>query len=806
MSDDLSTPEGKRRAMADMPMVMARRSSTPGPISRERLASEVAKFAGCSVGEGFFGPGGIDQHGVPWIVFVARNPRVIQHARDLPAFMMMVWMWNVTPSAMVTFTPAYANSPRSPSLRWARSAHDEILQSFRQLGRLRTCIAHSSGVSIGWFDGMLANPYERDSREPYFRSLIRQFDEFPLPGIRHSRRGERFDPLNREETDGSLQIPLWPEPVSDCWKTLSGTGPWREDCDARDERILAWAKAAYRARQWQASWIQMIKDRQLLDGSSPLIDSEGAWLADGEARESINRDLREAPAVGTLLRAVAGPQPDAHAAYDAAFALLHDAPAMYVFISMMNALGSTNDETFAHAVKHSLEAALMDWRITGHGTRRPWLKNLGHAIALETIALDLESAVDDFDTLWRSGLELLDLLDAGLWYGPHDFPTPPAAMCAAFESVRLEGTIEEARAKVQELLTEAQAARQWSVPWGARVQIEFGPFKALRIYEHFGEFTCLFLDERERYYHVAIGLGRGVPRVAALPLMRLNPEDESEDGVEWNEDGEVSLELVAAAIVRDFLVVEERERLFTTRKFRRLMHGRNISSIIYLPRIRYTVPSTNPLAGNATPDHASRPRHPVSHHLRRAAHASTGQRFLAQRYGIELPEGFTFVRPHERGSHAEEARIRTYRSRSASRMLFQELADAPEGTRPAWFEFERDCARLLQARGMRVVHQAATRDGDGGVDLFAIDQQDCAWVVQCKCWSPSRAVGPDVVRELVGAIASAARGSDKPVRGMIITTSRLTSGAVSEAIANQFVWLDAEALARELAQLPPLRG
>jgi Restriction endonuclease len=792
--------------MADMPTVIARRSSTPGPLSRERLASELDKFAGCSVGEGFFGPGGIDQDGVPWIVFVARNPRVVQHARNLQAFTMMVWMWNITPSAMVTFTPAYAASPRSPSLRWARSGHGEILQRFRQLGRLRTCIAHSSGVSSGWFDGMLMSPYERNSHEPYFASLNRQLVEFPLPGIRHSRMGERFDPLNREETDGVSQIPLWPEPVSDCWKTLAGTGPWREDCDARDARIFAWAEAAYRARHWQASWIQMIKDRQLLDGASPLLDSQGAWLADSAARDSINRDLQEAPAVGTLLRAVAGPQPDAHAAYDAAFALLHEAPALHVFISMMNALGSTNDETFAHAVKHSLEAALLDWRITGHGTRRPWLKNLGHAISLETIALDLESAVDDFNTLWRSGLELLDLLDAGLWYGPHDFPIPPGAMCAAFESVRLEGTIEEARGKVQELLSEAQAARQWSVPWGARVQIQFGPFTALRIFEHFGEFTCLFLDEQERYYHVAIGLGRGVPRVAALPLMRLSPEDESEDGVEWNEDGEVSLELVAAAIVRDFLVVEERERLFATRNFRRRMYGRNISSIIYLPRVRYSVPSTNALADDVSSEHASRPRHSVTHHLRRAVHASAGQRFLAQRYGVEVPEGFTFVRPHARGTDVEEARIRTYRSRSASRMLFQELAEAPEGTRPAWFEFERDCARLLQARGMRVVHQAATRDGDGGVDLFAVDQQGGAWVVQCKCWSPSRPVGPDVVRELVGATAAAARGSDKPVRGMIITTSRLTSGAVSEALANQFTWLDAQALARELAQLPPGRG
>lgn len=281
--------------------------------------------------------------------------------------------------------------------------------------------------------------------------------------------------------------------------------------------------------------------------------------------------------------------------------------------------------------------------------------------------------------------------------------------------------------------------------------------------------------------------------------MRPSPDAKSKKDVEWNEDAEVSLELVAAAVVRDFLVVEERESLFTSRSYRRRVRGRNISTVIYLPRVRYTTlqAASLPEESESEPEHAHRHRHPVSQHLRRAATASAAQRFLAQRYGIELPEGFTFVRPHERGSAVEEARIRLYRSRSASQMLYQELAAVPAGTRPAWFEFERDCARLLQARGMRVIHQAATRDGDGGVDLYAVDQQGAAWVVQCKCWAPTHPVGPDVVHELVGAIAEAARGSERAVRGMIITTSRLASGAVTAALANGFVWVDGDEVARE---------
>jgi hypothetical protein len=463
---------------------------------------------------------------------------------------------------------------------------------------------------------------------------------------------------------------------------------------------------------------------------------------------------------------------------------LHDASSVYAFVDVMRILGSGTDEKFAYAVKCTLDAAMLDWRITQTGTRRPWLKNLGGGkLGLETFALDLTAPPEDLQRLWRSGMELLDVIDAGLWFGPSDFPIPFADLCAGFQNVRLEGSVEDARAKVHELLHEAQTARQWSVPWGARVQVDFGPFRAMKIHEHQGEFSCIFLDEKERYYHVAIGLAAETPRIAALPFTRTMDDAVSDSDVEWNDDAFASLELVAAAIVRDFLVVEEREALFTTRPMRRRVNGRNLSTIIYLPRVRYTTPRSDALApgdgGNA------RARHPVSHHLRRAGHASAGQRFLAQRYGISVPEGFTFVRPHERGVAAEAGRIRTYRSRSASRMLFHELASAPEGTRPAWFEFELDCARLLRARGMEVVHQAATRDGDGGVDLYAVDAAGVGWVV----------------RELVGAIAAAARGSTQAVRGMIISTSRFTSGAVTEAIAQGFEIMDGDAIARAMQRV-----
>jgi len=276
-------------------------------------------------------------------------------------------------------------------------------------------------------------------------------------------------------------------------------------------------------------------------------------------------------------------------------------------------------------------------------------------------------------------------------------------------------------------------------------------------------------------------------------LIRKRPEDGE---IDWNQDAEASIKLIAAAIVRDFLVVEEREQLFSSRPLRRRIQGRNIRTIVYLPRVRYATPHLGRMPIDPTTEQRS--RHAVSQHLRRANVASPAQRFLAMRYGVSLPQGFTFVRSHERGVGVISERLRIYRSRSASQVIFEEVDRAPEGSRPAWFDFEKDCARYLRARGMRVIHQAANRDGDGGVDLYAIDEEKQSWVVQCKCWAAHRPVGPNIVREVEGAIRLADADSSGRSAGMIITTSTFTDGATQAAGELGITLVDGAKLADEL--------
>jgi restriction endonuclease Mrr len=132
-------------------------------------------------------------------------------------------------------------------------------------------------------------------------------------------------------------------------------------------------------------------------------------------------------------------------------------------------------------------------------------------------------------------------------------------------------------------------------------------------------------------------------------------------------------------------------------------------------------------------------------------------------------------------------------------MLYTELATAPAGSRPAWFDFEKDCLAVLERRGLKVIHQAANRDGDGGVDLYAVDGDGACWVVQCKCWAAHRKVGPEVVRELAGAIHLAAKGASAPAKGIVITTSSYTSGAVEAAGALGYELIDGPQFAALIA-------
>jgi hypothetical protein len=254
----------------------------------------------------------------------------------------------------------------------------------------------------------------------------------------------------------------------------------------------------------------------------------------------------------------------------------------------------------------------------------------------------------------------------------------------------------------------------------------------------------------------------------------------SEDEDVQNKEASLSLMLIFASIIRDFIVVEERQSLFSTKpsKENRCRINRELS-VIYLPRVIYT---ENPNVRNYVERFGKdipRSAHDVSGHIRKVEKASPVQIILAQKYGFHIPQGYTFVRPHRRGTEAEKAIKKIYRSRTASSVIYRVLDTAPKGTRPMWFEFEKDVARFMKALGLTVIHVSSSGKGDGGIDVYAHNEvTDEIFAIQCKCYAPGYKVGPDVIRELSGTLNKYPEG----IKGMILTTSSFTKGALEEAV------------------------
>ena len=235
--------------------------------------------------------------------------------------------------------------------------------------------------------------------------------------------------------------------------------------------------------------------------------------------------------------------------------------------------------------------------------------------------------------------------------------------------------------------------------------------------------------------------------------------------------------MLLSAVIRDFNVVEERQRVFKLeRSF--ALGKKNINkeiSIVYLPRVKYSYDyQLETLSSNL--GFKERRAHFVSAHQRKSTHTSDRQKILAEMYNFAIREGYTFVKPHERG-HLKRETI--YRSRSALQSMY--VAEVYEGDDkiPDWFKFEKDVAKLMEKMGYIVDHVARNKNGDEGIDLFAYRQnggQEENWVIQCKCYGKNK-VGPAVIRELIGTLTL----HKQKVNGMLVTTGDITEGAMQLA-------------------------
>ncbi len=446
--------------------------------------------------------------------------------------------------------------------------------------------------------------------------------------------------------------------------------------------------------------------------------------------------------------------------------------------------GPEGQQCYCPVIGSALRVYCTSSKVTAQGSMAPWIGGKGevHLLRLAPELFNIDPA--DY---WSRVTDELPIQLGNMVTGQdapldlsHDSPHWESFPRVAPEEV------DAVQASATALLSEAVQSRQWTIPNGAIFQLQIGPFEYFEAREGHNEILFVGRSDREEFAQLALSLQSD--KLLFMGAWILGDTDKYREIV-------AALRLLLAALVRDFLVVEERERVFgntTTRRKQGLRHL-DTTRIVYLPRVRYT---GSPEVDRCSKDLSLEVRqaHAVAGHLRKSANPSDYQLILAQRYGFSVPKGYTFVRPHDRGG---EERDVVYRSRSALRSLF--TVTSYTGDKPTdWFLFERDMKSLLEKLGFQVQHVAAARSGDGGVDVYATkgdDLDEVNWIVQCKAYA-SKKVGPSDIRELVGSLSEYPTGT----RAMLATTSSFTSGARSLAKKHNIRLMDGTEFATHLGR------
>ncbi len=424
-----------------------------------------------------------------------------------------------------------------------------------------------------------------------------------------------------------------------------------------------------------------------------------------------------------------------------------------------------------------IQLGLHDPDVTACGTRIPWLSLHDDALRF------FEPAPRGFpkwfapEDYWERLPVLLPCFALGDLVSPSDVPVDLVDRQRALFRLNFPRAEKPAEAVgvADSLIEEALANKHWVIPNRALVQLPIGPFTHFEVTELAKQ--VFFVGRTERGEFGIIGFDMKCKGLLFQQADKFQVEHKSH-----YDEIYAALKLTLAAVIRDFWVVEERERVFAQKSAKKVPGVRIKTNedgsprIVYLPRIRYKK-KPDPESCATALEHKARAAHFVQAHLRRVGQASDAQIILAQRYGFSVPEGHTFVRPHERGKGLRPV---IYRSRSVLQSLYRIDETLPPG-KAEWFQFEKDAETLMKRLGFEVQHRAAARRGDKGVDLYATKgaDLDCVnWVIQCKCYHPNHKIGPDKVRELHGVVSTYPAGT----RGMIVTTSSFTAGAASLAV------------------------
>jgi hypothetical protein len=385
----------------------------------------------------------------------------------------------------------------------------------------------------------------------------------------------------------------------------------------------------------------------------------------------------------------------------------------------------------------------------------------------------LEGDNKDLDKInyWK---QIPSSIHISLFIDENDFPASNKYLLNEWKNFDPDVNMDDDREFCNDML----AMKQWVIPPKAYVQLKVGPFIGVSVTEHRSKiffkwetekngYMSSYLDIGTKNTFIDIELKTDVTETTKLFLEE--PDRRTMQSIENNMH--VYLRILMLSIIRDFWVPDKREQIFYTVKRKNLIKNKESSNkftIVYLPRRIYTRKiNLNNAIKNL--DISKRAKHHVRSHIRKV-NPSSAQKQLAEYDGVNLPEGYTYVRGHYKGDINKH---KIYRSRSAIDYVNEHSPknDALSPDMPEWFIFEEEVKTLYESFGYKIIFKAAIGVGEGGVDIKARKKVNNKYediIIQCK--KSKNPIGGNIVRELMGTLEDF-KDDVVPLKGAVYTTS-----------------------------------
>ena len=356
---------------------------------------------------------------------------------------------------------------------------------------------------------------------------------------------------------------------------------------------------------------------------------------------------------------------------------------------------------------------------------------------------------------------------------------------------------EETKSQMKEILTEAmdQATGLW-IPYNACVEIRDDPiFKYVRFIEYEKVIAIFAHDHNERCLSEIFMKDK-----KDFKYWLFNSGNIFDEKIE---ESSKRIYLKLAACIRDWKVLIERDSTMSYR-------GRNVITdsnsnkkrICYLPITKYR---RNPNKEQQKRERVffnesrkfSGDRRAHTRRLVEGTKASKIQLLLAKDLNFPVPPGHTFVKESVWGKKGMTQKEVIYRSKSLNNLFYasdHEIEKAKEIHELSPAGFEERSEKYVAELGWKVTKR---NNYDGGIDIRALKEFKDGTIkkllVQCKHWK--KPIGPDVIRELIGASKLEESKHEKVL--MIITSSRFTFDAKEAAAKENIELIDGDNLLKE---------